>query len=146
MVYYMGYVNLEVTQTMYEQNEVPMFRRILWIVLWFIVAVAVIWVLIWFIFFRDSSPKVVKKPSTATQKSQSTQKKPTKTGTTPAPSTSTDTGSIGTNQNNATTNPTGTTPSQLVNTGAGNIVVPFAVASVAGTTIYYVRLRRKLIS
>ena len=131
---------------MYEQNEVPLLRRILWIILWFVVVVAVIWVLVWLIFFRHSSP--VPTPHKAkTHQSQSATPPPRNN---PGNSTGSSNSATPTS-NSGSSSPSGapsatstTTPSQLANTGAGNIVIPFVIAGTVGTVAYQVRLRKKL--
>jgi cytoskeletal protein RodZ len=130
---------------MYEQNEVPVFRRILWIVLWFVVIVAVIWVLVWLIFFRHSSPKATKShtPQTSQNQPAAPSSPKTATGSGTAPTGSSPAPTAG--QGNPSPSSTGTAaPSQLANTGAGDVIVPFVVASAAGSALYYVRLRKKL--
>lgn len=117
---------------LYEQDEVSGFRRGLGITVLFVVTVVVLWTLVWFVFYRNSSPKVATKHSSGTaqsQKSSDTQSAGGTSGTTGTPSAS-----------------GGAAPTQLANTGAGNIMVPFAMASIAGSAFYYVRLRRKLLS
>ncbi len=115
---------------MYAQDETPAFRRRLWMILWFIVVVVVLWTLVWFIFLRHSPSKVSNLKGSNTSQSQSSNS------------------SSSSNKSNTPTTPTASTTSnqQLANTGAGNVLVPFAVASVGGSVLYYVRLRRKLLS
>jgi LPXTG-motif cell wall-anchored protein len=114
---------------LYEQDEVSGLRRGLGITALFVVTVVVLWTLVWLVFYRNSSPKVATKHSSGTTQSQKSSDAQSASGT---PGTSNTSG--------------GTTPTQLANTGAGNIMVPFAVASMVGSALYYVRLRRKLLS
>lgn len=123
---------------MYEQQEVPVLRRILWIVLWFVVALAIIWVLVWFLFFRHHASKPIAPHKPQDQSIQPHNQSTAPTKKTPAPTTSAPSAP------NASTTPAAS-PSQLANTGAGNVLVPFAVASVGGTAFYYIRTRRKLV-
>lgn len=118
---------------MQTQDVTPVFRRRLWMVLWFMVIAVVLWALVWFIFFRQTSPKISNVRGSNTSQRQS----------------SNSSSSSSSSQSSASSTPTAsttTTPSNLANTGAGNVLIPFAVASVAGTVLYYVRLRRKLTS
>jgi cytoskeletal protein RodZ len=126
---------------MYEQNQIPVFRRILWIVLWFIVAIAIIWALAWLVFFRHPT-KVAAPSSRHTSQGKSPVTKPN----TKAPSSSAQNGPT---MSPATPTPTSApaqSPDQLVNTGAGNVLVPFVVTSVVGSTFYYIRTRKRLLS
>lgn len=124
---------------MYE-DEVPVFRRILWYALWFIVIVAVLWFLVWLIFFRESTPKKSSSNKSGQNQSASNQSPQHNNGSTSnKPSNN---GSSNANNGHQTT----TAPDHLANTGAGDVFVPFIVATAAGTAIYYVRLRRKLLA
>jgi len=125
---------------MYE-DDVPVFRRILWFALWFIVIVAVLWFLAWLIFFRETAPKKSSSNNSGQNHSASNQSPQQKSGPQSNGSSSNSGSSGGTNNKSADT-----APNQLANTGAGDVFVPFAVATVAGTAIYYVRLRRKLVA
>jgi len=117
--------------SMFAQQDAPSFRHRLWLVLWFVVIVAVLWALVWLLFFHDSSPKVsTVNGSKASQKQSSGGSQPS--------SSSSSAGS------NSTSGGSGAAPDQLANAGAGNILVPFSAAGVAGTAAYYIRLRRKL--
>ncbi len=124
---------------MYE-DEVPVFRRILWFALWFIVIVAVLWFLVWLIFFRETTPKHSSSTKSGSQ-SQSTSSQPPQHGSGAQPS-----GSSGSSGSSSTGSGSGSTPNTLANTGAGDIFVPFGVAAVVGTVAYHVRLRRKLLA
>jgi cytoskeletal protein RodZ len=134
---------------MYEDN-VPVFRRILWIALWFVVIIVVLWVLIWLIFFRHHPAET----PTGNNGHTTTQTNPTHQS---APATPTNTPPSSTGSSNPSSSASGSTgspapatsapataPSQLANTGAGDVFIPFAVATLTGSTIYYVRLVRKL--
>jgi len=125
---------------MYE-DDVPVFRRILWIALWFVVVVAVLWVLVWLIFFRHSTPKVSTSHKSGNQhSSQSNQ--PPKAASSGGSSSSTGSGNTETNGSSSTT----AQPDELANTGAGDVLVPFVVAGMTGSVLYYVRLRKKLLA
>jgi len=140
---------------MYEQDATPGFRRTAWVVLWFIVVVAVLWALIWLVFFRHTSPKVSTLHGSNTGQSQSSGSSNNKNnngtggsaGSTAQNSNSSSQNSNSSSSSSSTTanNSATTGPTQLANTGAGNVLVPFAVAGVTGSTLYYVRLRRKLL-
>ncbi len=125
---------------MYEQDAAPNIRRVIWIALGFIVTVVVLWVLVWLVFFRHSSSKTTNINGSNTKQNQSGTTKPNTKG-----------GANG----NASSPPSNTgapsssaaaAPDQLANTGAGDVFVPFAVAGVSGSVLYYVRLRKKLLS
>lgn len=128
---------------MYEQNEVPVFRRFLWIALCFIAAIVVTWVLVWLIFFRSSTPK----PANTTVKPRSSQS--TKTPSSPSNSSPSNTSDSNPSQPGTVAAPgasSTTTPTELVNTGAGDLVVPFVGATIIGGGLYYLRLRRKVLA
>jgi len=142
---------------MYDQNETqtPIFLRILWIALWAILIIVVAWVFIWLLFFRHqdtgkiSTDKNQTTQQTSTNGDASKNTKDTKdTQNTPSNNPGTNnTTSPQTSQNSssaAANDPAKATPTELANTGAGDVLMPFAVATVAGTTLYYIRLRRKL--
>jgi len=115
----------------YEQDEVPTYRRGLWLALWFIVIAVALWTVVWLIFFREPAPKTSTLHGSNTKQDQSSGNKNQNSGS---------------NSGNNNGNGSGDTGSadQLANAGAGNVIVPFAVASAAGTAIYYVRLRKKV--
>ena len=129
---------------MYEQNEVSIVRRVLWLILWFILIVAVLWVAIWFVFFRNDSKKTNKTPTSPNQ----SQSKQTPSGNS-TPAATTNTNDKGTRPTNAaapstpTQSSTTTQPTQLANTGAGDVLAPAATAMIIGSSLYYIRLRRK---
>jgi len=138
---------------MYEQVEVPVFRRIIWIIVLAVVAVVVLCVLIWLIFFRHPA----KKPHSSTSSTKTSQKQQAAdnnglnvsidgdhTATSGTTSTSDTPGPTGASKKN--TSNTGAPSTELANTGAGNVIAVFAVASVTGSVLYYVRLRRKAIA
>lgn len=116
---------------MYDQDTVPVFRRGLWMVLGLIVIVAVLWAVAWLIFFRHPSPKTSTLHGANTSQNQSGNNQSSNSST---------------NSSTNASNTAATNSDQLANTGAGNVLVPFGVASVVGGTLYYVRLRRKLLS
>lgn len=119
----------------YEQSQVSTLRRGLWVILWLVVIVAILWTLVWLVFLRHSPKKVSTVQDSGTSQDQSQTEKQTPKPS-PAPSTPTTPGQSAAKP----------APGQLANTGAGNIVIPFAAASVAGGALYYIRLRRKVLS
>jgi cytoskeletal protein RodZ len=133
---------------MYEQEE-PALRRVLLIVLWFVVIVVILWALIWLIFFRNSGS--TKTPQISKQTGQSQQKLKTPNGSSSTASassassggTSSSSTPAGTTPSSAATGSTATGPSTLTNTGAGDIFLPFMVATLAGATFYHIHLRKK---
>lgn len=146
---------------MYEQTEQPTGRRVLWIVLWFIIIAAVAWVFIWLIFFRGDNTETNTDKLTSSAKNQSngsSQKSKTSNTSDSSKSSSdssknnhdtnggsadsSDAASSGSSQAAAGT--AQTTPSQLANTGAGDVMLPVVAASVAGSALYYIRIRKKL--
>jgi len=120
--------------SMFAQSDVPNFRHRLWLILWFIVIVAVLWALVWLLFFRGSPSNV----STVNGSNKASQKQSSGGSQSNGGSSN-----ASTNSSSATA---GSTPSQLANTGAGNILIPFGTASAAGTVAYYIRLRRKVLA
>jgi cytoskeletal protein RodZ len=118
---------------MYEQSEVPVIRRILWAVATFAIIFLVLWGIVWVLFLRHSTP--VSKPKTTTGSSQS-QKQTHSSGsssTTDHSNTSSDTSNTGT-----------TTPTELVNTGAGDVLGLFVAVTVVAGIAYQIRLRTRL--
>ena len=138
---------------MYDTEE-PVLRRVLAIILWAVVIVAVVWAVIWFVFFRghaqpSNTGGLTHKNTTSQNKPQGQQPVQSNPNTSTSPSTSSSSqtannagSSLGSNNNSSSS--TTQTPTQLANTGAGNIFVPFTLAAVAGSAVYYIRLRRKL--
>jgi hypothetical protein len=94
----------------------------------FIVAVTLLCILLWLLFFRSSSPTPSSSHTTATKQHQPS-----------GQSTGGDTGQSGAEAGGSTT-----TPSQLANTGAGNVLGLIAATSAAGALVYQVKLRKKL--
>ena len=90
-----------------------------------VIAVALLGALIWLIFFRVALPKPSGSHSTATKQHQPADGQPD--GSSEQPGATPDAG-----------------PSQLVNAGAGNVLVLMAVASGAGGVLYQGKLRKKL--
>lgn len=125
---------------MYEQNDVPVFRRILWLALWFVVILVVLWVAVWLIFFRHADTKKVATPHKTTTTTQ--QQKSSGTVATPD---SADSSTSSGNPSSGATVPTAS-PAELANTGPGDVVTPVAVAAVAGSALYYIRTRKKLLA
>ncbi len=143
---------------MYEQNEVSMLRRILWYALWTIVLIAAIWILVWLIFFRNSNPKNTSKtPTSQSTSSTSSDNKSSHSGAAKSSPSSSNSGRSSTSAGNTAQNgssPTGSSnapqppaasPSQLTNTGPGDVIVPALVATVIGSTVAYTTVRRKLL-
>lgn len=128
---------------MYEDNEQPVLRRVLLTTVWLVIVITIAWATIWLAFFRhnnDSTSQGSLKHQTSQQSSGSKGNKAEKPGNN-GPSA----GSTGQSNTPVGTGSTTPQPPQtLANTGAGNVFVPFAVASVVGTAVYYVRLRKKL--
>lgn len=125
---------------MYEQDEAPAYRRGLWMVLWFIVIVAVLWTLLWLIFFRHPSPKATTLHGSSTSQNHGGGQSASGSSSSPKK----DSNSSSSSASGGTSNTSGATSDQLANVGAGNILVPFTMAGIAGTVLYHVRLRRKL--
>lgn len=156
---------------MYEDSERSVFQRILWIALWLIVIIAIAWAVVWVVFFKNKpvttnngtlksqNPKtsVINPGSSAGKAPSPTSKPSTSTSNSTAPNSSSSAGADNgfSNGPSASTNsgsapaPAASSmpapqPSALANTGAGDVLIPFAVATMVGSTIYYVRLRKKL--
>ena len=134
---------------MYEESETPDYRRLIVFGVAIVLIVAIVWLFVWLIFFR-SSAKVATPHKPASSQSQST-----KSGKSNKQQTSQSSGGSGQGSSNAegqinapgqnaTTTPGGASSSQLANTGPGNVLVPVGAATVAGSALYYVRLRKKL--
>jgi cytoskeletal protein RodZ len=126
---------------MYEQNEAPTLRRRLWLVMWFVIIALVLWALVWLLFFRHSpSNKTLHGSNTSqNQTSNSGNHNTPKTGGTSGGSPA----STSTSGSSATPSTTAT-PDGLANTGPGNVIAVVTSATVAGTLLYYIRLRKKL--
>jgi hypothetical protein len=130
---------------MYEQPEprATVLRRVLWLVLWFIAILAIVWGLTWLIFLRNHSSKTAKDtPDTLKSRPHDSSNDTSKQGQ----SNTGNKANGSTNTNGRQTTPTGSTstPTQLANTGAGDVVLPVVVASFAGSALYYIRLHRKV--
>lgn len=130
---------------MYEENSTPTLRRILWLAVWFIVIAVVLWMVIWLVFFRHpQAKKPVAKPNPVAQPVQPS----------PAGNAGSSAGSVGTTGGNgsspapvspgATSPSTAAQPTQLANTGAGDVLLPAVVATALGGAGYYIRIRKKL--
>ena len=117
---------------MNEQSEVPVFRRIVWAVLTFLVIFAVLWGIVWVLFLRHSSH--VSKPHPTSGSSQ-TQTRGGSSGSSSTPATG---GSSSTSTGGTST------PTQLANTGAGNVLELFAAVTVLAGLAHQIRLRTKL--
>ena len=130
---------------MYEDNEQPVLRRVLLIVVWLVIIITIAWATIWIAFFRHDN-----QTNQGTLKHQTTQSTQPPSGTSNSKTqTSGNTPNTGSaNQGTTSTPNTSGTGSQqpqaLANTGAGNVFIPFTAASIIGTTAYYIRLRKKL--
>jgi len=118
---------------MYDQDGAPTFRQSVLRALALVVVIALLWVLLWLIFFRDSPKDTDLKGAKTGQNQSSDQGDKSKDNPKPSPAPS----------NGTTANPPGG-PSELADTGAGNVLIPFGVATAAGTVLYHIRLRRKL--
>jgi cytoskeletal protein RodZ len=125
---------------MYEENTVPAWRKIVILAVAGVAIVAIVWLTVWLIFFHNHSttPASSKKPSSsssqgsrASSDSESRSSSSSTSSTTP-PSSSPSTSSA------STSTPT------LANTGPGNVFAPVVFASLTGSALYYIRLRRKL--
>jgi cytoskeletal protein RodZ len=134
----------------YEQNDVPMFRRILLIGLAAIAVIVVLWAVLWLLFIRsDGKAKTPTSHKTTTSQSRKSSDSSKSTASAPAGSSIAAPGNSSTQSSTSAQSsiPTSSTaPTELVNTGAGSLVVPFVVASVAGTTFYYIRTRKQLVN
>lgn len=100
-------------------------------VIWVVAAVAILWLGAWFLFFRDTGSKTADLESERTSQDKTSQTKTDKDK------------SSGTSNTNKTSDKTAT-PSELADTGPGNVAAVVGLATVAGTVVYYVRLRKKL--
>jgi len=128
---------------MYEDNEQPVLRRALLAIVWLVIIVTIAWASIWLAFFRHDNSQTnqggLKHATTQHPQSPVTNNK--KQGSSGSNTGST---SQGSNSNPNTGNTSSQQPQTLANTGAGNVFVPFTVATIVGTTVYYIRLRKKL--
>lgn len=137
---------------MYDTEE-PVLRRVLAIILWAVVIVAVVWAVIWFVFFRGHSQPannggLTHKGTTSQNNQNKSQGQKPQSPTQPSTSSGSSSSSQTANNAGSSLQSGGSSaaqgPTQLANTGAGDIFAPFALATVAGSTVYYIRLRRKL--
>lgn len=155
MYYYVSYTAVG-GNIMYEQPQVPLLRRVLWIVLWLIVIAAVIWVLVWLIFFRQSNSGTLKPATKQSQQSQAVQKSPstsnprtatnsTKDNTPTSSSSTPSTNASQSGQSSPAPRATGSSSSsQLANTGPGDVILPAMVATILGGVSYHAWQRRKV--
>jgi cytoskeletal protein RodZ len=116
---------------MYETVRLAHMRRLLPLIVWVLMVIILVWLLAWLLFFRSPAGVTKRNPASDkhTAQSGSGTSKPKTTPTTSGGSNSKD-------QKN--------TPAELANAGAGNIFIPFVAATFVGSTLYYVRLRRKI--
>ncbi len=131
---------------MYEENNPPLARRIVWLVLWFFLIVAVAWIAVWLVFFHHSPtkkvaapPRIVTGQQTATGNgapSAASPSSPSSFGV--APSQSGNGPQLPAAQGATTQTP------QLANTGPGNLTLPITLAVVVGSGMQYVRIRKRL--
>jgi cytoskeletal protein RodZ len=141
---------------MYE-NEEPISRRIVWIVLWFVIIVAVAWAIVWLVFFRNSSTTNqnggLKSKAPQSQPSQTPKNSQGNSGKQNSNSSNSNSGNGGSANNSgngaAPTAPASggsaaPAPNTLANTGAGDVLIPFAAATMVGSAVYYIRLSKKL--
>lgn len=129
---------------MYDENNPPLARRILWLGLWFILIVAVAWTAVWLVFFHHSNTKkvTIQPPKATTGQQTATDNNVSNPGLSNFPSSSSTTQS---QSGNATQSPASTnTPTQLANTGPGNLILPVTLAVVVGSGMQYVRIRKRL--
>jgi cytoskeletal protein RodZ len=125
---------------MYEENTVPAWRKILILALAGVAIVAIVWLTVWLIFFHNhnTTPTSSHKPS-----GPSSQQSHTSSNSDSGSSKSSNSSTTPSTSSPATSSASTTTPA-LANTGPGNIFAPVVLASVTGSALYYVRLRRKL--
>lgn len=132
---------------MYEDNEQPVLRRVLLIIVWLVIIATIAWASIWLTFFRNNSStnhNNTKRPSTSQHSQASTSAGNSKTqpgsGSSTSPGTTNQGATSAPNTGGTTTQP----PQALANTGAGNVFIPFGAASIIGSAAYYIRLRKRL--
>lgn len=117
--------------------------------MWFIILFAAVWFVVWAFFFRGNDSKVTKpvtkQPSQSTRQPSTT---PPSTTTVPAPSqapnTNGQTGNQATTPAPSTTTPVAGTPTDLANSGPGDVIAVFIGGSLVGGFAYRTYLRRKL--
>ncbi len=126
---------------MREQEDTPIFHRRVRVVLYFVLAVAVLWMVVWFIFFRPSPAKSTDVHTVDTSGNQSSGSANATTKRSSSNSSEGSTASQAT-PGNATT-ASGAPASQLANTGAGDVFIPFGAAVVIGSVVYQIWVRRK---
>ena len=132
---------------MYEDNHIHAFRRMALIGLWLLAVLVVAGLLVWLIFFHHDSKGVIKtgekSGSGHTQTSQPSASTP---ATIPKPATTSTPTVLTPDTTPTSASPSTTTPSQLANTGPGDLATPILGAVLVGSAVYYVRLHRKLVS
>lgn len=133
---------------MYDQHERSKAARIIWLIIYILIAAGITWGILWLLFWRSPSTKVsvtkdtpdsINNPATNSGKTSSA------STTTPGSSTSQNTslGSVAEELNgNSTTNNAATTT--LTATGPSNVLIPAAIVTVGGTVFYHIRLRNKV--
>jgi cytoskeletal protein RodZ len=129
---------------MYEDNEQPVLRRVLLIIVWLVIIITIAWAVIWIAFFRQDNQTTSKNGvSHHTQSTSNTGDSKTRTQSSSSGS-STGSSSQSTTKTPSTDSTTPQPPQALANTGAGNVFIPFIAGSVVGTAAYYVYVRKKL--
>ncbi len=128
---------------MYQPDQAHVLRRGLWILLWLVVIVVALWALVWLLFFHHPTPSATLHESNSKQTHSASNSPSSQSANGGAATTKNDGQSPGSTVPDTNTSKVAPNSNQLANAGAGNVFVPFGVATLAGTAFYYVRLRRK---
>lgn len=128
---------------MYDQDEISPLRRILWVIGTFIIIFSVLWGIVWLLFLRHSTP--VSKPEQSKNKSSTQSKQQKQSSGSSSSSGGGNSSSTGSSSSSGAAN-TPTQPTELANTGAGDVVSLFAGVTIVSGAAYQIRLRKKLLA
>lgn len=135
---------------MYDQHERSKASRVIWLIIYVLIAAAITWGILWLLFWRSPNTKisVTKDTPVSINKSGNNSGKTSSTSTTtPGSSTSQNTslGSVIEELNGKSkSDSSNQTTTTLAATGPSNVFAPAAIAAIGGTVYYHIRLRNKV--
>lgn len=131
---------------MYDQEEISPLRRILWVIVTFVIIFAVLWGIVWVLFLRHSTPVAKQPEQNKNSSTHSGSKQQPSHSSSTADNGASNTGNSNSNNSGSPAPTTTTQPTELANTGAGDVVALFAGVTVVSGVAYQIRLRKKLLA